>query len=150
MRVELLSDGPCYYNSRGRHCLSCSSGLLFVCPRLSRVVSWNSYVNGRPDFDVRWLTTNLIADDVVFGAGDKLRYAIEEAERRYSPKAIFVLTSCTTGIIGEDIEGVVNDLQGKLKAKIVPVHCEGCARDWYKPAMTHSGTVCSSIWFANR
>jgi len=80
---------------------------------------------GRPDFDVRWLTTNLIADDVVFGAGDKLRYAIEEAERRYSPKAIFVLTSCTTGIIGEDIEGVVNDLQGKLKAKIVPVHCEG-------------------------
>ncbi|NTW03814.1 MAG: nitrogenase [Oscillochloris sp.] len=83
-------------------------------------------VLGRPaEFDLHWLTTNLQERDVVHGAAAKLEYAIREAERRYAPKAIFILTSCTTGIIGEDIEGVVNDLQPEIRATIVPVHCEG-------------------------
>lgn len=80
---------------------------------------------GRPDFDVRWLTTNLNSDDVVFGGAEKLRHAILEAEKRYSPKAIFVLTSCTSGIIGEDIEGTIGDVRDEVKASIVPIHCEG-------------------------
>ncbi|PWB49669.1 MAG: nitrogenase [Candidatus Methanoperedenaceae archaeon] len=80
---------------------------------------------GRPDFDLHWLTTGISEKDVVFGAGDKLKYAIEEAQSRYSPKAIFILTSCTSGIIGEDVEGAVNEVQPGIKAKIVPVHCEG-------------------------
>ena len=81
---------------------------------------------GRPaDFELNWLTTNLQDDDVVFGAQKKLKAAIAEAEKRYSPKAIFILTSCTTGIIGEDIEGTVSEVQPGTKARIVPVHCEG-------------------------
>jgi len=80
---------------------------------------------GRPDFDVRWLTTNLNADDVVFGAGEKLRHAILEAQERYSPKAIFILASCTSGIIGEDLEGVIASVQDTVGAKLIPVHCEG-------------------------
>ena len=81
---------------------------------------------GRPaEFELNWLTTNLQQDDVIFGAKKKLEEAIFEAEKRYSPKAIFILTSCTTGIIGEDIEGTVSELQPKVKATIVPVHCEG-------------------------
>ncbi|HWQ41920.1 MAG TPA: nitrogenase component 1 [Desulfosporosinus sp.] len=81
---------------------------------------------GRPEkFDFHWLTTNFNEKDVVFGAVDKLKFAIQEAENRYHPKAIIVLTSCTSGIIGEDIEGVVNDIQPEINATIVPVHCEG-------------------------
>ena len=67
---------------------------------------------GRPaNYDLHWMTTNLGEKDVVYGAGDKLGAAIIEAEKRYSPKAIFILTSCTSGIIGEDIEGVVAKYQ---------------------------------------
>lgn len=81
---------------------------------------------GRPEhLDFHWLTTNLGEKDVVYGAGEKLRYAIEEAERRHHPKAIFILTSCTSGIIGEDIEGAVSEVQPHIDASIVPVHCEG-------------------------
>lgn len=81
---------------------------------------------GRPEkYELRWLTTNINEQDVVLGAGRKLAAAILEAERRYQPKAIFVLTSCTSGIIGEDIEGTVAELQGEVKAKIIPVHCDG-------------------------
>jgi len=68
------------------------------------------------------MTTNLGEKDVVYGAGDKLAAAIKEAERRYNPKAIFILTSCTSGIIGEDIEGVVAQVQPEIKATIVPIH----------------------------
>ncbi|MDR2459753.1 MAG: nitrogenase [Deltaproteobacteria bacterium] len=82
-------------------------------------------MNKPMDFDFHWLTTNIGEKDVIYGAADKLRFAIEEAERRYSPQAIFILTSCTSGIIGEDVEGVVNELAGKVKASLVPIHCEG-------------------------
>ncbi len=81
---------------------------------------------GRPEnFDLHWMTTNINEKDVVYGASDKLKYAIEEAEKRYSPKAIFILTSCATGIIGEDVEGALGEVQPNIKARIVPVHCEG-------------------------
>jgi nitrogenase molybdenum-iron protein alpha chain len=81
---------------------------------------------GRPNsYDLRWVTTSLTEKDVVYGAVDKLAATIREVETRYQPKAIFILTSCTSGIIGEDIEGVVNELQPEIKARIVPVHCEG-------------------------
>ncbi|MDR1166635.1 MAG: nitrogenase [Deltaproteobacteria bacterium] len=77
------------------------------------------------NFDFHWLTTNIGEKDVIYGAGDKLRFAIREAERRHSPEAIFILTSCASGIIGEDIEGVVSETQGEIGATIVPIHCEG-------------------------
>ncbi len=81
---------------------------------------------GRPaNYDLHWMTTNLGEKDVVYGAGDKLSAAIREAQRRYNPKAIFILTSCASGIIGEDIEGVVSQVQPHVTAKIVPIHCEG-------------------------
>lgn len=80
---------------------------------------------GRPDFELNWITTNLQQEDVVYGASDKLKDAIFKAQRRYNPKAIFILTTCTSGVIGEDIEGAVAEVQPEVEATIVPVHCEG-------------------------
>ena len=81
---------------------------------------------GAPEnYDLHWMTTNLNEKDMVYGATDKLRYAILEAQHRYDPKAIFVLTSCASGIIGEDIEGTVSRVQPEVRARIVPIHCEG-------------------------
>lgn len=78
-----------------------------------------------PHIDFHWLTTNLSQEDVIFGGGEKLKTAIREAENRYSPKSIFILTSCVSGVIGEDIEGAVASVQPEVKAKIVPINCEG-------------------------
>lgn len=81
---------------------------------------------GRPaNLDFHWLTTNLTEKDVVFGGAEKLKTAIREAEARYAPKSIFILTSCASGVIGDDIEGAVNEVQPEIKARIVPIHCEG-------------------------
>jgi nitrogenase molybdenum-iron protein alpha chain len=81
---------------------------------------------GMPEnYDLHWLTTSMNEKDMVYGSTDKLKAAVLEAQRRYDPKAIFILTSCASGIIGEDIEGAVNEVQPKVKARIVPIHCEG-------------------------
>jgi nitrogenase molybdenum-iron protein alpha chain len=80
---------------------------------------------GRPPADFHWISTNLRENDLVFGGEGKLARTLLEAEARYRPEAIFVLSSCASGIVGDDLEGVVASTQPKVKARIVPVHCEG-------------------------
>jgi nitrogenase molybdenum-iron protein alpha chain len=117
-RVTTIRDAAVIFNAP----IGCSSGSLGY-RELFRGVPVEL---GRPaQYNVNWLTTNLQQEDVVYGASEKLKDAIFKAEERYSPKAIFILTSCTTGIIGEDIEATVSQVRDKIKAKIVPVHCEG-------------------------
>jgi len=75
--------------------------------------------------DALWLSTALDETDVISGGEGKLGAAIREADRRYRPAAIFVVASCVPGIIGDDVEGVVDRVQPQVSARIVPVHCEG-------------------------
>lgn len=85
---------------------------------------------GRPEkYELNWITTNLQQKDVVYGASEKLKRAVLEAQKRYDPKAIFILTTCTSGVIGEDIEGAVAEIQPEVNATIVPIHCEGVDSD---------------------
>ena len=94
---------------------------------------------GRPDLDFHWLSSNLTENDIIFGGGQKLGETIKLAEERYKPKSIFVLTSCASGIIGDDIEGIVQEIQPQINARIVPIHCEG-----FRSRIWQSGY--DSIW----
>jgi nitrogenase molybdenum-iron protein alpha chain len=75
--------------------------------------------------NVRIISTNLEDSDTVFGAADKLRDTILQAYARYKPNAIFVTASCVFGIIGEDLQSVLNDLKPELDIPLVPAFCEG-------------------------
>jgi nitrogenase molybdenum-iron protein alpha chain len=77
------------------------------------------------NFELNWITTNLQQNDVVYGASEKLKNAIFAAENRYKPKAIFIFSSCVSGIIGEDIDAVIGQLQEEITAPIIPVYCDG-------------------------
>lgn len=79
----------------------------------------------KPVTDNVWLHTNLDENDVISGGIDKLREAIVYAENEYRPDAIIVGNSCVPGIIGDDIDSVIDELDGQLSARVVPVHCEG-------------------------
>jgi|AGTN01.2.fsa_nt_gi Nitrogenase molybdenum-iron protein, alpha and beta chains len=79
---------------------------------------------GRPNFNFSWVSTNLSDKDVVYGGEAKLRAAIIESYKRYSPKAIFILTTCTSGVMGDDVEGVVRSVRDEVPSTIVPIHCE--------------------------
>lgn len=73
----------------------------------------------------RIIVTNLDSNDIVFGGEKKLRGAIQKAVERYNPKIIFVFLSCSSAIIGDDVESVVSSMQPEVEAKLVPIHCEG-------------------------
>ncbi|MGA2141104.1 MAG: nitrogenase component 1 [Brevinematales bacterium] len=80
---------------------------------------------GLPSQKVNVICTNIQEKDTVFGGLEKLRTAVNEAYRRFSPAAIFVHSSCAAGIVGDDIEGESNELEKELGIPIVPVFCEG-------------------------
>lgn len=75
--------------------------------------------------DATWLSTALTETEVIGGGEEKLIAAIQEADKRFSPAVIFVVSGCVPGVIGDDIDGVAQQLQPEISAKILPVHCEG-------------------------
>ncbi|OOM79628.1 nitrogenase molybdenum-iron protein alpha chain [Clostridium puniceum] len=78
-----------------------------------------------PVENIRIICTNLDESDMVFGGVKKLKQSIKDAYERYNPKAIFLGTSCATGIIGEDMESVANQAEEELGIPIIPLTCEG-------------------------
>lgn len=74
----------------------------------------------------RIIVTNLDQKSVVFGGEQKLRDSVKKAVERYSPKVIFIYSSCASGIIGDDIDAIAGDLQDEYPDTVmVPIHCEG-------------------------
>jgi len=69
--------------------------------------------------------TDMKESDTIFGAVQNLYDTVLETYRRYKPAAIFVATSCVSGIIGEDVDSVVSDAKEELPIPVVPIHCEG-------------------------
>lgn len=73
----------------------------------------------------RIIVSNLDQNNVIFGGEEKLRKAVEDAVERYQPKLIFVFASCASGIIGDDIDAIIKEIQKDTEALIIPIHCEG-------------------------
>jgi nitrogenase molybdenum-iron protein alpha chain len=78
-----------------------------------------------PIQNMKVINTNIKETDMVFGALGKLEQSIEDAWNRHHPRAIFIGTSCATGIIGEDIDSVAAKMQKKFKIPVIPMYCEG-------------------------
>lgn len=75
--------------------------------------------------NINIMTTNLLENDMVFGASEKLKKAAREAFDRYNPKAIFFSMSCSTAIIGEDIGSIASEMEDELGIPVAPMQCEG-------------------------
>ena len=86
---------------------------------------WGESIRGWKHTNVNIITTDMVEEDTVFGAIEKLKNAVREAYRRFSPKAIFVTTSCVSGIIGEDVKSALDELQEEIPVPLAPVFCEG-------------------------
>jgi nitrogenase molybdenum-iron protein alpha chain len=89
------------------------------------VNKFGQHIRGWEHQNIKLINTNMVEEDTVFGAVHKLREAVREAYRRFNPKAIFVITSCVSGIIGEDIKSVLDELQEEIPIPLGAVHCEG-------------------------
>lgn len=69
--------------------------------------------------------TDMTEADTILGAVDNLKDVIRETYNRYHPKVIFIGASCVSGVIGEDLDSVLDDLREEIDIPIAPIHCEG-------------------------
>jgi nitrogenase molybdenum-cofactor synthesis protein NifE len=78
--------------------------------------------SGKP---VRILCTEMDQEDVVFGGEEKLLQNILEANQKYHPEIIAVLTSCASSIIGENVDLVMDKAREKVNCKLITINSGG-------------------------
>ena len=78
-------------------------------------VKYNSVVVG----------TDMDENDTIFGSLDTLRDIAVHTYEKYHPKAIFISSSCVSGVIGEDVDSIAPELQEELGIPVIAIHCEG-------------------------
>ncbi|HWQ72713.1 MAG TPA: nitrogenase component 1 [Desulfitobacteriaceae bacterium] len=95
----------------------------------SAIITHHTQLATRREVELSYSTvfigTDMNENDTVFGAVGSLREIILETYNRYKPEAIFVGTSCVSGVIGEDVDSVVDELREEIPVPIAAVHCEG-------------------------
>jgi nitrogenase molybdenum-iron protein alpha chain len=70
-------------------------------------------------------STNLTENETVFGGNEKLAATIREVYERDEPQVIFIITTCASGIIGDDVEGIASEVEEELGIPVVAIFCEG-------------------------
>ncbi|MDR1701375.1 MAG: nitrogenase component 1, partial [Sporomusaceae bacterium] len=66
--------------------------------------------------ELRWLYV-LDANEVVFGCRQGIIDSLRVMERE-GAQAILMIATCVTDLIGEDLEGIISDLQNELTARL--------------------------------
>jgi len=76
------------------------------------------------------VSTNMDQKTVIYGGEKELKGAILEVSAKYHPDIIVVATSCASGIIGDNIDAVVQKVEKQIDAEIMTIHCEGFAGEY--------------------
>jgi nitrogenase molybdenum-iron protein alpha chain len=111
MDAAIINHGPV-------GCSVDAIGSNFVLKTLQRL-------SGAREHNIRFLSTNLRERDTVFGAAAKLQDVIRHTWNRYHPAAIFVTTSCVSGVIGEDVRAAIAEVKDEVPVPVSAVFCEG-------------------------
>lgn len=78
----------------------------------------------------RLFATHMSEDDVIMGCTETLEEAIIEVDKWISPKAIFVVASSVSAIIGTDLKGVCRAIQPKVSTKLYALENGGFRGDY--------------------
>ncbi len=96
-------------------------------------------LGGLPVKNVNIVCTNMDENDIILGGLTKLRGTVEDLWDHYHPKAIFIGTSCATGIIGDDVESVASENTKSLGIPVIPLNREGIrSKHWSTGSMPRS------------
>jgi len=100
-----------------------------------------NYILGmRGDRPSEIYTTCLDEHDVIFGAEQKLKEAIGYLDRTLRPELMFVLSCCTSCIIGEDVGSAVLDT--KTDSRAIAISAGGFEGDFHDG---YSETLCQLV-----
>ncbi|WP_297209833.1 MULTISPECIES: nitrogenase iron-molybdenum cofactor biosynthesis protein NifE [Thermodesulfovibrio] len=82
-------------------------------------------LSDRGSFHKRGFTTDLRELDLIVGSEQRLLKVIEHIVEETNPQAIFVYSTCVTGLLGEDLERICRDAEKKFGVDIIPVNAPG-------------------------
>jgi light-independent protochlorophyllide reductase B subunit len=100
-----------------------------------------NYILGmRGDRPSEIYTTALDEHDVIFGAEQKLKEAVTYLDTTLQPELLFVLSCCSTDIIGEDVGSAVRD--AKTQARTIAISAGGFEGDFHEG---YSETLCQIV-----
>ncbi|MDD1762072.1 MAG: nitrogenase associated protein N [Methanothrix sp.] len=86
----------------------------------------SAYDHHEMDFTKRKVAcTRLFESDIVMGASEKLKDLIKQADATFDSKVMFVVGTCASDIIGEDLVGICHSMQSQVNAKLIPVIAGG-------------------------
>jgi nitrogenase molybdenum-iron protein alpha/beta subunit len=74
--------------------------------------------------------TSLDETNVIYGGEGKLLEAVKEADERYRPDLIVILSCCCSGIIGDDVESVAREAEKLVHARVLALRSEGFGGDF--------------------
>jgi len=84
------------------------------------------FVPGDPEIEhAKVISSGISESDTIFGAVDKLKETIRAAYERHHPKEIYVTTSCTSAVIGEDVYSIVLEMRDELDIPVEIAAGEG-------------------------
>lgn len=100
-----------------------------------------NYILGmRGDRPSEIYTTGLSEHDVIFGAEQKLKEAAAYLDRTLQPELLFVLSCCSSEIIGEDVGSAVRD--ARTGARTIAIAAGGFEGDFHRG---YSDTLCQLV-----
>ena len=75
-------------------------------------------------------STGLDEDDVVMGREEKIIEAARELDRLYRPEVISLVATAVTSVIGLDLDGIIEELQPQVNAKLLAFSGGGFRGDY--------------------
>ncbi len=74
--------------------------------------------------------TTLDESNVIYGGEGKLLEAVKEADRKYRPDLIVILSCCCSGIIGDDVESIAHEAEKQAGCRVLALRSEGFGGDF--------------------
>ncbi len=67
---------------------------------------------------------------IVYGGEGTLIEAVKDADKKYHPDLIVILSCCCSGIIGDDVETIAHRAESMVNAKVLAIRSEGFGGDF--------------------
>ncbi|MCL2226383.1 MAG: nitrogenase component 1 [Oscillospiraceae bacterium] len=80
--------------------------------------------------------------DVAFGSHKKIEEAFAELMSEYTPKAVFLISTCLGEIIGDDIDAMAETFSKQYGIHVAPVHTEHFKSENHIPGIANAVTAC--------
>lgn len=69
--------------------------------------------------------TRLFETDIILGASEKLKKVIREAHESFRTSVMFIIGTCSSDIIGEDLEAVCREMEEEINCKLISINAGG-------------------------